>query len=363
MQGSNLWLDDTPFKVKGVVYVPGYPGFLPWEIENQTDLPFHLRERIDKDLEGIAQMGANTIRLWGAPAYVYKELAERGDLFILQTIWIDGEAADFQDSVFKEQTKGYIRAIVDRIYAAYPSQNPPLLAFLVGNELSAESIRATNLAHPQLTDYVGPHFSCQGKSASEVFIAEMADFLRQYELSHYNRSTLLSYANEIRTIDLLDIDFLDFRSFNAYSYAVPYYKPFTQPGSQSGTLFQGWVEEVQALAPQQGLLITETGLSVSPNVNRVGPPNYSYGGNTELDQAQGILQNLADLEGLNQAPMGVCIHEYLDAWWKFGLQDSYSQDPNDIEEWFGLVRLKQSGNWYTTELRPAYDQIKAHWSN
>jgi len=161
----------------------------------------------------------------------------------------------------------------------------------------------------------------------------------------------------------LDIDFLDFRSFNAYSYAVPYYKPYTNPGSQSGTLFQGWLEAVQAMAPQQALLITETGLSVSPNVPRVGPPNYSYGGNTESDQAQGIIQNLSDLEGMQQAPIGLCIHEYLDAWWKFGYQDSYSQDPNDIEEWFGLIKLEQEGTWYKTSPRPAYQQLKARWTN
>lgn len=36
--------NNIPFKIKGVVYVPGYPGFLPWEIENSISLPIELKK-------------------------------------------------------------------------------------------------------------------------------------------------------------------------------------------------------------------------------------------------------------------------------------------------------------------------------
>ena len=55
------------------------------------------------------------------------------------------------------------------------------------------------------------------------------------------------------------------------------------------------------------------------------------------------------------------IHEYLDAWWKFGLEDSFSQDPNDIEEWFGIVSINQAGGWCTTSFRDSYNQIQRVW--
>ena len=109
------------------------------------------------------------------------------------------------------------------------------------------------------------------------------------------------------------------------------------------------------------MLITETGLSVSPNAHQAGPPNYGYGGNTEHEQATGMLQNLEDSNTSLLPTAGVCIHEYLDAWWKFGLQDSYTQDPDDIEEWFGIATLKDSNNWYTTEFRESYNAIKNKW--
>ena len=191
----------------------------------------------------------------------------------------------------------------------------------------------------------------------------MADYIKTYEFENYGNVSLVSYANDIRTSDIIDTPFLDFRCHNAYSYAVPYYRPNTIAGSNSGTLFQGWVEEIKLKYPNLPLLITETGLSVSPNANHAGPPNYGYGGNTTSEQTTGLLQNINDINTAALPIAGLCIHEYLDAWWKFGLEDSYSQDPNDIEEWFGIVRLAPSGNWYSTEPRDSYLAIKQIWKD
>ena len=93
----------------------------------------------------------------------------------------------------------------------------------------------------------------------------------------------------------------------------------------------------------------------------MGPPNYGYGENTELEQTTGLLQNINDIKTTALPSAGVCIHEYLDAWWKFGLEDSYTQDPDDIEEWFGIVKLTDSSDWYTTEFRGSYNALKNTW--
>jgi hypothetical protein len=354
--------NNVPFIIKGVVYVPGYPGYLPWEIENSTSLPVKLRNSISTDISNIKAMGANTIRFWGAPKYCYEALKNVGDLYFIQTIWIKGDEPDFQNVVFKETTKSYIRTVIDRIYSVFNDNSPPIVAYTIGNELSESSILSTNAAHPNITSFSGNYIVTDSNiTATEAFIAEMADFARTYEFNTYGKKSLLSYANEIRTADIIDIPFLDFISHNAYSYAVPYYRPSTAPGSSSGTLFQGWIEEIKSKHPNKPLLITETGLSVSPNAFHVGAPNYGYGGNTESEQAAGLLQNINDINTSALPTAGVCIHEYLDAWWKFGLEDSYSQDPDDIEEWFGLVKLKGSTDWYTTDFRSSYDAIKNTW--
>ncbi len=357
-----IYKDGERFDLRGVVYVPGQPGYLPWEIEFAARLPADVELRIDTDLAGIKALGANTVRLWGAPAYCYQAIRALGGLHILQTIWLDGNVSDFHDATFKARSREYVEAVVDRVYAAYPDNNPPLVAFLVGNELSESSILSTNRAHPDITSFTGNYFLAENVNASEAFIAEMADHLRTYEWQAYGKTSLVSYANEIRTVHLIDTPFLDFRAQNAYSYAIPVYRPQTLPGSSSQTLYQGWVEELKYMHPSVPLLISETGLSVSPNAVHQGPPNYGYGGNTESEQATGILQNLADIRSASISIAGVTIHEYLDAWWKFGLDDSLSQDPDDVEEWFGMVRLVPDGAGYLAEPRPVYDEVQAIWA-
>ena len=89
--------NNIPYNVKGIVYVPGYPGYLPWEIENSISLPTELKNSISKDLIDIKNMGANTVRLWGAPKYCYEIIKDLGELNFIQTIWIDGEQLDFQN--------------------------------------------------------------------------------------------------------------------------------------------------------------------------------------------------------------------------------------------------------------------------
>ena len=351
-----------PFHVRGVVYVPGYPGYMPWDIENSTNLPSKLKESIEIDLVNIRAMGANTIRFWGAPEYCYELLKDIDSLHFIQTIWFDGAQNDFQDSTFKENTKAYIRSVVDRVYSVFTDNNPPLIAWIAGNELSESGILSTNSAHPEITGYQGEYITAENINASEAFIAEMADYIRSYEFENYGRQSLISYANEIRTFDLISTPFLDFRCHNAYSYAIPYFRPQTQPGSYSGTLFQGWVEEIKAKYPDKPLLISETGLSISPEAPHIGPPNYGYGGNTEEEQATGILQNITDINTAKQPIAGVCVHEYLDAWWKYSLEDSYSQDPYDVEEWFGVVRLIEDSGWYKTAFRKVYYKIQEQWN-
>jgi hypothetical protein len=69
-----IYKDGARFDVKAVVYVPGEPGYLPWEVEAMADLPPVLESRIDTDLAGIQKLGANTVRFWGAPAHAYESL-------------------------------------------------------------------------------------------------------------------------------------------------------------------------------------------------------------------------------------------------------------------------------------------------
>lgn len=343
--------DGAPFLVKGVVYVPAYPGHLPWELASAPDIPEQLKASIRDDVHQIEAMGANTIRLWDAPTYCYWAIGQRTRLLILQTIWFEGQLADFQDPAFKAQCKLTIARVVDRLYAS--TEAPPrILAYLVGNELSRESVTRTDERHPAVTRYDGAHVQApEGSTATACFLAEMADYVKAYELAQHGRQHLVSYANDIRTADVLETPFLDFQSVNAYLYAAQDY----------GTTLPAWVAALKARHPEKPLLLTETGLSVAPRAPHNGPPHYGYGGNTPEEQAAGLVQTWQALRQAARPVAGMCIHEYLDAWWKFGKADAEEHDPQDVEEWFGLAALEPEGNWYATHPRKAYGTMRALW--
>ena len=137
--------------------------------------------------------------------------------------------------------------------------------------------------------------------------------------------------------------------------------PLNKKGSSTKTIFQGWIEELKWKYPKIPLLITETGLSISPNTSyKCKRSPYGYGGNSEKVQADGIIKNLKDIELAKLPLAGVCIHEYLDSWWKSG--SKLTQNPNDPQEWFGLVKFKNILN-IETEYREVYFKVKEYWIN
>lgn len=353
--------EGAPFIVKGVVYVPAYPGTLPWTLAVQSEISPELQRRIQLDLEAIQAMGANTIRLWDAPLFLYQALQKSPGLAILQTLWLEVQAADLQNKAFKESSKRKIAKVIDRIHAAYGNEEPPILAYLVGNELSARTIQQTDNQHPEIKSYKGTFISApEGSTASECFLAEMADYVKVYEQAKYGRTHLISYANDLRTYEIIDTPFLDFRSFNLYVNSL---RDYASPknGTVTGTEFQGMIETLKSKVPDKPLLVTESGLSVSPKAERYGPPDYGYGGNSEQDQADALHQIWKDVTTAQPPGAGLCVHEFLDAWWKFGLKDSLEHEPEDVEEWFGLTAVEKRGSAYEAVFRPAYFKLKELW--
>ena len=58
-----------------------------------------------------------------------------------------------QNPAFKENTKTYIREVIDRIYSVFNDNSPPLVALTIGNELSESSILSNNAAYPNINNF------------------------------------------------------------------------------------------------------------------------------------------------------------------------------------------------------------------
>jgi len=201
----NILVNGEILEIRGIVYIPGYPGYLPWEIENSTNLSSNLKNSILDDIAHIKELGANTIRLWGAPEYCYQAVKEVGDLHILQTLWVDGEQSDFFDSVFVENTKNYFRDVINRIYGVFENKQAPVCSYIIGNELSELSIINTNQNHPEITSYTGDYIMTDSSlTASEVFLAQMGDYVKSYIFENYGTLPLVTYSNDIRTDEVID---------------------------------------------------------------------------------------------------------------------------------------------------------------
>lgn len=82
-------------------------------------------------LEQAAQLGANSLRIWGgedAPAAF--AAAERCDLTVFLGIWLSHEARDYSDESYKQSKRDELR----RLLTAY-SRHPNLLVWALGNEI------------------------------------------------------------------------------------------------------------------------------------------------------------------------------------------------------------------------------------
>jgi tetratricopeptide (TPR) repeat protein len=413
-EGSLWQLEGSEWKkfyVNGVNLGPGAPGYYP-------SAPPHNVQMYAKWLKDSEELGANVIRAYTLlpPAFYrayQKHMAQGGKISIYQQIWIsDPPNKDLYDPAFVEQSKKEIRYVVDAIHGT--GDVPParargngiypfdiarhVSALLLGREIEASVAIQTNIVNGGKRRYQGKYVSIQDATPTEVWFAEMLDYLVAYETDTYNwqhpvaivnwppldplyhpteapnteevkyrmkRGEKLKMPTEIDDDnDTVSIDEAKYQisgdlyaGFFASYHVYPYYPDFmlfdpkylATRDREGVNPVHGYLKDLRARIPYP-LVITEYGMPDSIGISHFHPNGWHHGGHSEEQQAQ-ILGQLARSIRDTGCSGGI-VFALVDEWYKHNWLTVQFEDPIDRaslwlneldpEKRYGLVGFRTS---------------------
>ncbi len=170
---------ERKFFLRGVSYGPFRA--------NELGEPFPDKGAVAADFARLSELGANGIRLYHVPPAWLVDLASEFELRLLVGIPWSQHVRFLDDRADRDEIRRRMREAAASLRGA-----PHLLGLLIGNEIPPPIVR------------------WYGRDRVELFLAELADEVRQID-----PEALVSYAN-FPTTEYLELDFLDFASFNVY---------------------------------------------------------------------------------------------------------------------------------------------------
>lgn len=300
--GDSLYLDGKKFLVKGIGYSPFRPGVYPGA---RVSL-----DVVEMDFKRIKEAGFNTLRVWGTMPEEQLSLAEKYDLKVIQAAYVEPNAK-FDYEGFQRQAESLVRQMVK-----ISKNHSNVIMYLVTNEPHSRAILDS------------------GIDKTLDLYKKLLAIIKQEDPSRP-----VSIANAYWTL-WLDQSMWDVVCFNVYNY---------DPSLVADIGYANFIENLRALhAKEKPFLVTEFGLSVSPD----GPGREGYGGNTQEEQAEGVVKNLQGI--VRAGAIGGCVFEWNDEWWKGGNAAVHDAHP---EEWFGIMGIESKENPAGT-LRKAYYALK-----
>ena len=258
-----LFEGERKFYARGV----SYGTFAP----NSRGEPFPEPERVAADFALMRELGANVVRTYEPPPLWMMEQAANCGLRVMVGIpWASHLAfLDSRDLVRE------IRATIAKTVSAMQPFRDAIFAYTLGNEIRSDIVR------------------WHGPRAISRFVAELRDLGKQID-----PEGLFTYANYPST-EYLDLDFLDFLSFNVYLHRE--------------NDFRRYLTHVMALSGELPIVLSETGIDT-----------IREGENSQAEFLE--WQSRAAFEmGLS----GLIVFAFTDQWYRGG---------SEITDWaFGLV--------------------------
>jgi O-antigen biosynthesis protein len=263
VQGKFFFAGAAKFFVKGVTYGPFAQG--------SHGAQFPERPTVKADFRLMAEMGANTLRVFTVPPLWLLDLAAASGLRVLSGIpW--SQHITFLDNP-PAQT-GIIRTVVEAVRGL--DRHPAILAYLIGNEIPPDMVR------------------WHGPERVRAFLKKLVGAAKEI-----HPEGLVSYANFPST-EYLTVDFTDFLCFNVYLHDEP--------------AFRRYLSRLHNLAVDRPLVLTEFGIDSM----------------REGTEAQAKILSWQLRTAFEMGAAGTCVFAWTDEWftgghliedWAFGLVD------------------------------------------
>ncbi|MDE2229737.1 MAG: glycosyltransferase [Alphaproteobacteria bacterium] len=209
VSGKFFFQGESKFFVKGVTYGPFPPA------PHGTQFP--VRETVKRDFALMAEMGANTVRVFTAPPVWLLDEAHQAGLKVLAGIPWSQHVTFLDDPAIEAEVVRGVSAAIRAIKG-----HPALFAYLIGNEIPPDMVR------------------WHGPDRVRGFLKRLAAAAKEIDPGR-----LVSYANFPST-EYLTIDFGDFLCFNVYLHQEP--------------AFRRYLSRLHNLALDRPLVLTEFGM-------------------------------------------------------------------------------------------------------
>ncbi len=399
------------FYILGANLGPAAPGYFPGSPPLQGSY-------YTQWLRFAEQANANVVRAYTLlPPAFYRAFRHHvnggGKLRLYQQIWVgDPPGKDLYDTSFVEETKREIRYVVDALHGR--GDIPPkyargsgvyenniaehVAALLLGRELEASVALRTDLLNPGKNKFEGKYITVSSGTPTEVWFAEMLDYLVGYQADTYNwqhpvaivnwppldplrHPTEASLVEEVRIRtrrgealaqpteveddnDTASIDESKFRATGAFaaglfaSYHVyPYYPDFlildpqylNARDSQGPNPMFGYLRRLQEKIPHP-LVVTEYGIPNSIGISHFHPYGWHHGGHSEQGQADLLIRLTRSIREAGCA--GSVVFALIDEWYKHNWLTVDFEQPLDRtplwineldpEKRYGLVGFRTS---------------------
>src|SRR3954470_8746365 len=356
---SALWRNSDgnweKWYVNGVDIGPGAPGYYPLAPPTSGEL-------YEQWVRDAAALNANAVRAYVLlqPAFyrAYRHYREGGGkMALIQQIWVGAPPDnDLYTPAFVDATKQKIRNVIDALHGrgiVPPSREQSsgiyeqdvaagVAGIMLGGELDDATYAQTNVINGGKSRRAGHYVSIEEGSASEVWFAEMLDYLVEYETSTYNWQHPVAIQNgpqhdpargEVTEEKLHAQPAYAAGLFATYN-AFPYYpESLTRDtqylgarDAQGPNPVYGYLRLVRSRV-RLPLVVTDFGISTSLAARQLQVGGWNQGGHNEQAQAERLLRLRQTIQDTGCA--GGIVFELADEWYRQGWMREGFETPLD----------------------------------